>query len=320
MRAPLTAAHALIALAPLLAQENCNDVYPVSIGYDPFNSGRIAVLMGNDGPIGWSYPSLILYTENGDTLAWAQADYFALTDDQLHTLNIVENAQVPTGPFNAVLELWTGFNDSLRCTWDPIVTLCPPECTTVYPSVLAWSNDAGGTQFDWTVTDSLAQTVATGTIALPVGGIQAQDSVCLPPGAYELTVVNTSIPGDSVYFSMNGPHWNSSSSPQVELIAGAGSPFILMEACIDFQNAVPDVPANTFDVQVLGDAVRVTNSNGRPVGNVDITDAAGRLLLRGYGTNGTFTRSLAELPVGILLVRLVDEQGSVRARKIVWAR
>ena len=321
MRALLTAVLALIALAPLRAQENCGDVYPVSISYDPFNSGRIAVLMGNDGPIGWSYPSLILYNENGDTLAWAPADYFALTDDQLYTLNIVENPQVPTVPFNAVLELWTGFNNSLRCTWSPIVTLCPPEqCTTVYPSVLAWSNDAGGTQFDWTVTDSLAQTVATGMITMPLGGIQARDSVCLPPGAYELTMVNTSILGDSVYFSMNGPHWNSSSSPQVELIAGVASLFTLMEACIDFQNAVADVPTTSFDVRMVGDVVRVTKGDGDPVGNVDILDAAGRLLLRGYGTSGTFTLTIGDLPPSILLVRLVDKRGIVSARPIMWTR
>jgi hypothetical protein len=310
-----------VAIPAVLAQEDCNNVHPLSVGYDPFDSGRIVVVMGNDGPIGWSYPSLILYDENGDTLAWEEANYFALTDDQLHTLTIVESATVPTEPIYAGLELWTGFNDSLRCSWNPFVSLCPPDvCTTIYPYIWALGNDAGGTEFSWTVTDNLSQAVATGTIAFPVGGITARDSVCLPPGEYSLAMVNPSIPGDSIYFSMNGEQWNSSSSPQVELITGYTSSFTLMEACIDLQNSVHDAGINPVAVQVIGEVLMLTRAGGGPIGSADIIDSAGRLLRHGSSMRDTLVLPLGDLATGILLVRLVDPDGKVLTRPISWAR
>ncbi len=320
MRNLITAAIALIALVPLRAQENCTDVFPASIAFSPFESSLIEIRVVNNGPIGWSYPSLVFYNAN-DSIAWAPAEYFALGNEQVFTLQTLEGALIPTGPFYGKLELWTGFNDSLRCTWYPEPFLCEPgACTVVHPHVLVSTGNAAGMQFTWTVTDTLQGTVASGTMTVPDGAMEAMDSVCLEPGHYALNLYNTWITGEGVYFSMRGQAWNTTSSPQVELSSGAASSFTLLEACMQQINAVEQNANGTFGVQVAGEELRLTRTDGRAIGAITVFDNAGRTVLQAFGGQDTLSLPLAQLRSGILLVRLVGANGQVITRRLPWVR
>ena len=63
-----------------------------------------------------SYPGFILYNSNGDTIAKENVNYFGIgSSPQTHLLQIINN---PVSlPMNGSLELYSGFYDSLRCTF-----------------------------------------------------------------------------------------------------------------------------------------------------------------------------------------------------------
>lgn len=318
MRTPiLIAILGSTAITSLVAQENCNDVFPASISFSPFDSSLIEVRMVNNGPIGWSYPSLVLYNVN-DSMAWAPADYFALAGDQVFTLQTIDGAQIPTGPFYGKLELWTGFNDSLRCTWYPEPYLCPPgECTVVHPYVMVATANAAGLEFTWSVTDDLGHAVATGAMTIPEGSIEAMDSVCLEPGHYQLHVLNPWVTGDSIYFDMRGQAWNAGTSPQVELSSGAASTFTLLEACIEQANGISELPASSVRSNIANSVLRIRLDDGRALDTIEVLDASGRRIHVQRTASASVDVPLDGVAPGLLLVR-VYTAGSLSTGRVMW--
>lgn len=319
MRTLITVSLVLIALTPLRAQENCDDVFPAGITFNPFDSSLIEIRMVNNGPIGWSYPSLIFYNAN-DSIAWAPAEFFALANDQVFTLQTMDGGTIPTGPFNGKVELWTGFNDSLRCTWFPEPLLCPPtECTVIHPYVLVSSGNASGMQFIWTVTDDLQQTVASGEMTVAEGSIETMDSVCLAPGHYALHVFNPWITGDSIYFNMHSQAWNSGASPQVELSSGNASTFTLLEACIDEDNAITEHATSSVQVSISNDMLHIQRDDGRTFDSIVLVDASGRRIHIPSTTSPTVDVPLNTVAPGLLLVSAFAD-GEMTTERVMWAR
>ncbi len=310
-----------VSLFPASAQEDCNDLIPSVLGYNPLDAGIIDVMVYNNGEIGWSYPSFILYDAGNDTLAKEQTDYFAISSGQLHKLRIMPGATLPDGPFEARLELWTGFNDSLRCTWHFLVTLCPQApCVTLYPIVSATTLTASGASFAWTITDTLEQIIDSGELAFSGGLLQAQDTVCLPPGNYTCTLFNPFLTGDSVYYSVQSGPWNGTSSPQVELSEGTPSVFTVLEPCIVTDNAVIDLSKGSLTVLLMDGMVSIARADGSAIGQVDLFDAQGRLLTTVNCTADTLSVAIPYLASGPCLVRVIHRDGRVFSTHLVRVR
>ncbi len=310
-----------LSLTGVFAQEDCNDLIPSVLGYNPLDSDIIDVMVQNNGEIGWGYPSFILYDAGNDTLALEQAEYFAIASGQLHKLHIVPGASLPDGPFEARLELWTGFNDSLRCTWHFLVTLCPQApCATLYLTVFGTTLSVLDESFTWNITDTTEQIIASGDLVFSNGLLQDQDSVCLAPGNYAFSLSNPFITGDSVYYSVNSAPWNGTSSPQVELSAGIPSVFTVLEACIGAGNAVEELSDSGLSVLLLDGIVRITRADGRSVGHVDVSDMRGRPLLTTNGTGDTLSVPVAHLAAGPCLVRVTDRYGRISTARLMLVR
>jgi hypothetical protein len=293
---------ASLICAPLLAQEDCNALFPAGIQYSPFESGLIEVRMVNTGAMGWSYPSLVLYNNN-DTIAWAPAEYFALGSEQVFSLPVVGNVVVPNGGFYGKLELWTGFNDSLRCTWYPEPVLChPAECTTVHPYVLVNAPDAGGMQFTWNVMDDQGQVVANGEMVVPMGHVDVMDTVCLPPGDYSLSVFDPWVTGENVYFQMRGQAWNTTASQQIQLSTGATSDFHLMQACANEGNGMQEAHLNELQLHYADGELIIGTPTAFALDHVQVIDVMGRTVAdRRLSTHQRVLR-LPATAHGILLV------------------
>lgn len=287
--------------------------------FSPFESSLIEIRMLNNGPIGWSYPSLVFYNAN-DSIAWAPAEFFALGNDQVFTLQTMDGVTIPTGPFYGKVELWTGFNDSLRCTWFTEPFLCPPtECTVVHPYVLVGTGSTSEMEFTWTVTDEQQQTVASGLMTVAEGSFQAMDSVCLAPGNYALNVFNPWITGDSIYFSMNGQAGNSGSSPQVELSSGNASSFTLLEACIDQGNAITEHATSRVRVNISNELLHIRRDDGRALDRIEVIDASGKRIHVPQSTSSSVDVPLNAVAPGLLLVRTRAED-AIGTERVMWTR
>ena len=76
---------------------------------------QIEVIVSNYSTNIMSYPGFVILSENGDTIALEEVNYFGIGFNQLHILNVINP---PNLPMNITLELHTLFYDSLECSWN----------------------------------------------------------------------------------------------------------------------------------------------------------------------------------------------------------
>ena len=276
--------------------------------------------MLNNGQIGWSYPSLILFNGNGDTIAWQGAEYFALANDQVFSLPIIPGAVIPSDPFYATVELWTGFNDSLRCTFFPEPSLCPQApCTIVHPFA-TYSGDTAGLELEWTVTETTTNEVLTGALSIPQGISYAQTDVCLPPGHYTLTMFNPWISGDGLYFNMKSSAWNSSETPYVEMADSVPSMFTLFEACIDDDNAVAQLASEEIVLSVVAGRIHLQLPMGDHMSVVELLDGTGRVLHRITGVQNQLELDITGFAPGVFVLAVTNNKNERWSRALAWTR
>jgi hypothetical protein len=307
----------LLLTSTAVAQNDCADLTIASVRYSPLNASFLEVRILNSGGFGFSYPSLVLFDANGDTLAWGSTGLFGLGGDHTVAIQLVPGTVLPAEPFSATLELWIGSWTQLACSFDLVIDPCPTEaCTQVYPHVIAGILDPGGLQFDWTVSDSTGTTMATGSMVIPEGTNQIQDTVCLPVGAYSLGMVNPFGIGEFIYFTMIGSAW--ASSPQVEVETGDVSPFILFEACMENANAIDEVTDQGLHLAIVNGVLRVWRTDGPPLREVRVMDAAGQLVRSAVGQKTSLELDIAALAAGVLVVKATNAQGVYSCRRISW--
>lgn len=300
-------------------QENCSDLMPGTFGYCPFDSNLVEVRLLNSGPIGWSYPYLVMYNTSGDSLATAPPDLFALTDEQVFVLNVIDHTAINDGGVYPQLELYTAMDgDSLRCSWVLSGMFCYPGiCSTVFPYVHNGDISEANTPYDWSVTDAGNEVVASGQLVLQPGQLEAMDTVCLPPGDYTLHMENPAVSGANAFFRMRGSAWNSPASPTVSFDSGDASSFTILAACMDDANGIQDVDADAWKIHQSGSSIRIEHANGMSVGDVELLDSTGRLLIQATGNTSTLLIPTNGFSAGVVLVRVKDQAERTFVQRIV---
>ena len=311
---------AVLALAGTSnAQEDCINLTPVSFGYAPFDSDRMEVRIQNNGSGGWSYPSLVFYNTSGDTIAWRAAEFFGIGSDQVFTLDITHPEAINDGGVYPRLELWTGFNDSLRCEWVLSGEFCFPSiCATVHPYVLSSDPAAAGTTFTWNINGDNGESAASGEMTMALGGVEVMDTVCLPPGNYSLTMLNPSISGNGTTYQMRGRSGSTSTSPVVEVNAFGSSDFTVLEACIDGANAVAEIPSEEMSLNIVNGTLHLQLPIDAAASTVELFDAAGRILHRSTDNKILRDLDLSGLAPGVLILSVTDEMHGRRSKTLAW--
>ena len=306
---------ALLVPAAAYAQWECDSLNIPSLQYSAFVDTVVEVRITNSG--GWfSYPSLVVYDNNGDTLAWQDPNFFGQGPDQTYLLPVATGATAPVGFFDATIEVRS--NDQLACNFfRPYTNLCPIDsCITLYPAV---GGAPSAHQFDWYVTDAQGDTVATGAMTTPTNSTQARDTLCLPPGEYSLGMVDITGFEQGAAFQMIGSDWWASpTSPQVTVQSGMVSTFVLFEACFAPANTIPEITAAGIEASVVNGVLMMRKVDGSPIRKVDVLDAAGRLMRSSAGSSAAMQLNIADLAPGVLVVRVTDAEGTTLCRRIAW--
>jgi hypothetical protein len=84
----------------------------------------VTLIASNNSSYLFDYPGFILYNTDMDTVAFETVNYYGISAEQPHWLNIIHPFSLP---FNGILELYVLFYDSLTCTFE--VTI-PDTITT----------------------------------------------------------------------------------------------------------------------------------------------------------------------------------------------
>ena len=116
-------------------QEDCSNLSLLSIYQSGPDQIMVNVLNSSWDDI-FPYPGFILFNSFGDTIAVELVDYYGITEESAHILQIQENAVISS---DASLQLYTGFYDFLQCEWEDVELLdnCelepdPGECDAAF--------------------------------------------------------------------------------------------------------------------------------------------------------------------------------------------
>ncbi len=228
---------------------------------------------------------------------------------------------LPTGPFDATLQLFGNFGDTLFCTWEfPGLTLCPPLACVPAEIYLTNTGELNAFQAFWWVTNTVDGTqVASGSFAMNDVDATQFDSLCLPPGDYVLEFTPFS-PIDETYIMGITP--NAQFTPGVDgTMQQDNTPldlaFSWYDACTDGTNGLRELDVDPPLVMVDNGLLRLSDPQGRALGEISLWSSDGRLI-----TMRTVNTDYAEFPLnglapGTILVRSVAPDGHIFTQRIL---
>lgn len=286
----------------------CESLVIQSVEWQAFSDTAVAVHVTNSGSELFPYPNFILFDSQGDTLAMETVNLFGIAGDSWHTLDLADGAAMPEGPFQGTLALFTGFGVDLACTFTGTWDLCPPApCSAMSVAMLNQGGALVLGDFAWNIQDSQGSTVGTGVFTLTNDAQFDSAQVCLPPGAYAVTVMPLGNPtgGQPVFsvFHESGsvPLQPVTWTPPVPLL------FNFFGPCAGGPQAIGETEANAMRCAIAVGALRVWRTDGRPVGPLELIDVTGRVLAQtATGASGEVALPLPAHFTGVLLLRSAD--------------
>ena len=326
MRTPLPFFHrsigaiALMFTLPALAQSPCDDLTVFPPRYDAFNPERIAVWVNNQSNEIFSYPNFVLLNAQGDVLASEEVATFGIGGPDARFMQVTPGITLPTGPFDATLQLFGNFGDTLFCTWSfPGLTLCPPEACVPAEIRLTNTGELVAFQAFWWVTNTTdGLPVASGSFAMTEEDATGLHTVCLPPGEYLLEFSPFS-PIDESYIIGITP--NALFTPGTDVAQQQDTTpldlaFDWYTNCAESSNGIAQQAMEPPSVVMENGWLRITAPQGRAVGTITLWSSDGRLI-----TTRTTNAATAEIPVhdlatGILLVHTADPAGNLFTQRI----
>ncbi|MCB0794542.1 MAG: hypothetical protein KDB88_07370 [Flavobacteriales bacterium] len=313
----------LFASTGLSAQTLCDSVIVGPVHYsatDP-NTIEIGAFTTTSDCIG--YPSFVLYNDQGDTLAKETVNFFCLSFGPwpgIHALDVFPGANLGNGPQLLTLELYSGFGDTLVCSWALMVDLCPPDsCVYAQLTFTDWHDQLVQGQVYWFLEDHLSATVGSGVFELDGVNRNAEDSVCIAPGTDYTLWVSPFTPidvSDSINLAVSS---NQGITGLINYFQNDNVPsdmvFDWYEACVEIQNAVAahDQPW----IQAFHDGRHlVVRALGFGLQEVELYDMHGRLLLREQPTSVPLRIATDGLSSGIHVLVARNKEGERMTRRV----
>lgn len=305
----------LIALSSLAKAQTACDSLDIDVHYSPFNDSIIQVDVYNNNTGSFlSYPVFSIFDSNGDTVALESMQFFGISQESHHTLNVIQGA-LPGNAFSGTLTLYYMTVDSYAvCTWPMNFDLCPDTCYSVYPYLM----NIGGAQVSgdasWSILNSNSQVVATGIFTMDTNTQIPTDTVCLDPGTYSFKVNNISLtPGGNNYVGINGDLYASGSpvSP-FNNVDSVSLNFEFFSACPAPNSVKTKAKVTEVNIHSFANSIYISNA-GQPIGEISVYSIDGKKVFSGNTQNANYDLSLDGS--GMYIVRIMNKGGTT-VRKV----
>lgn len=305
----------LITLGSLAKAQTACDSLDITVKYYPFNDTIIRVDVYNNNTSSFlSYPIFTIFDSNGDTVALETLQFFGISQESHHTLNVFPGA-LPGNTFPGTLTLYYQTVDSYAvCTWPMNFDLCPDTCFTVNPYIV----NIGGAEVlgdaTWDVLDNNSQVVASGTFTMDTNYQYDYDTVCLDPGTYSMRVNrvtldqggNTHVGLESNVYGAGHPDsaFNTLDSVSVD--------FDFFGACPSSSSVKTKAKVAEASIHSFANNIYISNA-GQPIGEISVYSIDGKKVFSGNTQYSSYTLGLDG--TGIYIVRIMNKGGTT-VRKV----
>lgn len=169
------------------AQELCDSLEIVSVTFDPLSMESIVIEVSNSSFEIFSYPGWRVYDENDNLIGEEMVNFFGIGESSVH--NVPHEIDVEPGEsIPLTLELWTGFYDTLVCTFENEFVLQPIDgCATLLFSYSHSDELSVAQDIVYTIQSDEGEIVSTDQVSLAGGFDYQVVDQCLAPGCYTIT-------------------------------------------------------------------------------------------------------------------------------------
>jgi len=216
--------------------------------------------------------------------------------------------------------LYTGLGDSLMCTWQRSVDLCPTDsCIEAEIYLVNLDTLEAGTVY-WSLYDTLGIISMSGSITMDLIDHTHFDTVCLPPGNYELYlspfsdiwIDDSYVLGIASNYSQSiGTNTAQQNDPTPESLI-----FNWYEACIDGTNAIEELNEVAFTVVQENGRILISSANNKALGELQLVDLQGRILKETVTNNNLISIDISGISSGIYILRNRSAQLEISTKKI----
>jgi hypothetical protein len=171
---------------------NCDSLQIIDVELNPFQNDEILVRSSyTDFDQFISYPGFILVDEMQTTLAFETVDFFGMSPQQVHVLDVLGLTITEGTAVDANLELWSFFYEYLECTLNGPFVLWPEQnCVPLKLSFNALGENPLTGILNWSVNTEAGTVAESGVLELNPDTLSAELEFCLEHGCnYELNIV-----------------------------------------------------------------------------------------------------------------------------------
>ncbi|MCB0757636.1 MAG: T9SS type A sorting domain-containing protein [Flavobacteriales bacterium] len=296
----------------------CDSLLIGSIQWAAFSDTALVLHAFNSSTTLFDYPGFLLLSDNGDTLARETVDLFGIGTESTHILNIPEGENMPVSPFNATLQLWTGFFSELACTWDRSIDLCPPDsCSPMLVHLGNFGDALGLGAFTYTVLSN-GIPITSGLLTLTVDQQSDQDTLCLQSGNYELHLMPQQEPtGGQLVYGVADPNGTYGPAEYVSSMDQNEIGFTFYGPCADPVQSVTEFADARLVVSVGSGFAILSSTDGRSLGELRVMDAQGRLILAVSERTARYQFSTDGWASGVYVLQTRNADGQVLTARIV---
>jgi hypothetical protein len=239
---------------------------------------------------------------------------------QTHSMTLHADADVPIGSFNARLELFSGFGDTLVCSWElNDLVLCPPAGCQDAEIYITNTGSLEAFEAYWWVLDEDGMQVDQGNFHVGDDVATHFVNTCLVPGSYQLGFSPFS-PIDDEYVIGITQDYQQSIGYNTHLDDGQ-SPWDLLftwyVACSDGSNSIAEMVQDPLLITIANGRLSIRDPRAEQLGQVQLFNADGRLARSLLVECDRTDVDLSTLAAGLHVVRVIRENGSTTARSII---
>lgn len=306
---------------------NCDSLQILDVELNPFQSSEILVRSAyTDFDQFISYPGFLLVDDVQTTLAYETVNFFGMSTQQVHVLDILGLTITESSAVAANLELWSFFYEFPECTETGPFVLWPEQnCVPLKLRFDALGENPVSGIINWSVNTEAGTETESGIVTLNPDTLSAELEFCLEDGCnYELNILlEGAAEGNWVSFAL---HYKEFLSVGAEGLLSAELPGFsenfniyncLTTGTNELRNTSPVLYPNPA---IKSFSLRFSDQAG-PMA-VNTTDLTGRVLYSEVFDlrNNEVIVDCSEWSPGIYLITAMDGSGNQSVQRLVVSR
>lgn len=315
---------ALLAKASTAQVGNCDSLQVLDFQLNPFNTEQLVLRSAySDFDNFISYPGFSMVDENLYILAQEEVNFFGMSTEQVHSLDVY-NLEVTEGEaIFGDLELWSFFYENLECVLTGPYVLWPVhECVPLRITVNLYDADSAGGHLSWSISQEGGEHMAGQSIMLDTMPELFHFDFCLPPGCgYTLNIETTEMEGAGMAYSLHYSNF---------LAVGAFGSFAGAESqnhsfdiynCLNTGGDETESPSYALYPNPVSDLVFVEFEKAELPQFVLVTDLTGREVARIQDPKDhRVSINCSQWPPGVYLISVVQRNNQLTTKKLVITR